>query len=169
MQGVTTPCTLLWGPRDPSHKYTDPLSLHELIPEAEIVRFYACGHFPDVERPEHFAAILIESMAKNTELTQSVAEPSGRSPELPCRSLIARRTSGTATSPTRNDMRGLGTARSEAQSLRDAGSRPSAARARRARLTVLLAKASDDGAAVAMSIDAATSTSDLIEFRGDIL
>jgi len=34
---------------------------------------------------------------------------------------------------------------------------------------VLLAKASDDGAAVAMSIDAATSTSDLIEFRGDIL
>ena len=97
---MTTPCTLLWGPRDHSHKFTDPLSLHERVPEAEIVRFDDCGHLPDVEQPERFAAILLESMAKNTELTKSVAEPSGQSLELPCRSLIARRTSGTASSPT---------------------------------------------------------------------
>ena len=57
---------LALGARDHSHTYTDPLLLHELIPEAEIVRFDDCGHFPDVEQPERFAAILIESMAKNT-------------------------------------------------------------------------------------------------------
>ena len=62
--GVTTPCTLLWGTKDHSHKYTDPLSLHELVPSAEIVRFEDCGHFPDVEQPERFAAILMERVAR---------------------------------------------------------------------------------------------------------
>jgi len=48
---------LALGARDHSHKYTDPLLLYELIPEAEIVRFDDCGHLPDVEQPERFAAL----------------------------------------------------------------------------------------------------------------
>lgn len=62
--GVTTPCTLLWGTKDHSHKYTDPRSLHELVPSAEIILIEDCGHFPDVEQPERFASILMERLAR---------------------------------------------------------------------------------------------------------
>jgi pimeloyl-ACP methyl ester carboxylesterase len=66
LSGVATPCTMIWGTKDHSHKYTDPLSLHELVPKAEIVHFEDCGHFPDVEQPERFAAILMEKVAMYT-------------------------------------------------------------------------------------------------------
>ena len=62
LNGVDIPCTMIWGTRDHSHKYTDPLSLIELVPEAEIVRFEDCGHFPDIEQPERFASLLIEKV-----------------------------------------------------------------------------------------------------------
>jgi pimeloyl-ACP methyl ester carboxylesterase len=60
LRGITTPCTMIWGTLDHSHKYTDPLSLHMLVPHAEIVRFEDCGHFPDIEQPARYAAMLIE-------------------------------------------------------------------------------------------------------------
>lgn len=62
LSGVITPCTMIWGERDHSHKYTDPVSLRELVPDAEIVRFEDCGHFPDIEQPERFANLLIEKV-----------------------------------------------------------------------------------------------------------
>ena len=40
------------------------MSLHELVPEAEIVHFQDCGHFPDIEQPERFAVLLIEKVAR---------------------------------------------------------------------------------------------------------
>ncbi len=64
LMGVMAPCTLLWGTKDHSHRYTDSLSLHELVPSAEIIRFEDCGHFPDLEQPERFAAILMESVTR---------------------------------------------------------------------------------------------------------
>ena len=64
LSGVATPCTMIWGAKDHSHKYTDPMSLHELVPKAEIVRFEDCGHFPDIEQPERFAALLMEKVAR---------------------------------------------------------------------------------------------------------
>jgi len=64
LSGVATPCTMIWGAKDHSHKYTDPMSLHELVPKAEIVHFEDCGHFPDIEQPERFAALLIEKVAR---------------------------------------------------------------------------------------------------------
>ena len=63
LAGISTPCTLVWGMKDHSHKYTDPMSLHELIPTAEIIRFEDCGHFPDLEQPERFANLLTERVA----------------------------------------------------------------------------------------------------------
>jgi len=48
---VATPCTMIWGPGDRSHKHTDPMSLLECVPRAEIVRFEDCGHFPELEQP----------------------------------------------------------------------------------------------------------------------
>ena len=64
LSGVATPCTMIWGARDHSHKYTDPMSLHQLVPKAEIVHFEDCGHFPDIEQPERFAALLVERVER---------------------------------------------------------------------------------------------------------
>jgi pimeloyl-ACP methyl ester carboxylesterase len=60
LRGVTARCTMIWGTLDHSHKFTDPLSLHALVPHAEIVRFEDCGHFPDIEQPVRYAAMLVE-------------------------------------------------------------------------------------------------------------
>lgn len=57
------PCTLVWGPRDRSHRHTDPESLRELVPAVEILRFGDCGHFPDLEQPARFASVVLERMA----------------------------------------------------------------------------------------------------------
>lgn len=59
LRGVAVPCTMIWGPVDRSHRHTDPDSLRELVPQAEILRFPDCGHFPDLERPDRFAELLI--------------------------------------------------------------------------------------------------------------
>jgi pimeloyl-ACP methyl ester carboxylesterase len=61
---VTTPLTVVWGTQDRSHKATDPNSLSVSAPHAEIVRFQDCGHFPDVEQPERYAALLLDRVAK---------------------------------------------------------------------------------------------------------
>lgn len=58
--GTTTPCTMIWGEKDHSHRCTDPKTLHECVPQADIVHFQDCGHFPDIEQPERFAELLID-------------------------------------------------------------------------------------------------------------
>ncbi|HEY8101476.1 MAG TPA: alpha/beta hydrolase [Burkholderiaceae bacterium] len=58
--GISTPCTILWGSLDRSHKLTDPKSILELVPHAEVIRFEASGHFPDIEQPERFMQVLVE-------------------------------------------------------------------------------------------------------------
>ncbi len=60
LTGVTIPCTMIWGAKDLSHKDTDPASLLRCVPHADIVHFQDCGHFPDIEQPTRFAAILLE-------------------------------------------------------------------------------------------------------------
>lgn len=70
LNGVATPCTMIWGDRDHSHRHTDPKSLLGCVPHAEIVRFQDCGHFPDIERPERYAAMLLERVT-------GYAKPSG--------------------------------------------------------------------------------------------
>lgn len=61
--GVAVPCTLVWGPKDRSHRHTVPESLREIAPHAAIVPFADCGHFPDLEQPERFAALLLSEDA----------------------------------------------------------------------------------------------------------
>jgi pimeloyl-ACP methyl ester carboxylesterase len=62
LAGVNVPCTMLWGDSDRSHRYTDPTSLHSLVPGAEILRFEDCGHFPDIEQPARFAAVVLRKV-----------------------------------------------------------------------------------------------------------
>lgn len=64
LSDVATPLTVIWGTEDRSHKPTDPNSLCKSVPHAEVVQFQDCGHFPDIEKPERYAAILLEKMAK---------------------------------------------------------------------------------------------------------
>jgi pimeloyl-ACP methyl ester carboxylesterase len=61
---VTTPLTVVWGTQDRSHQFTDPDSLSAIAPHADVVRFPDCGHFPDVEQPERYAAPLLARVAK---------------------------------------------------------------------------------------------------------
>lgn len=63
LRGVGVPCSLIWGPKDRSHRHTDPESLRELVPAVEIQRFTDCGHFPELEQPERFAAHLLARTA----------------------------------------------------------------------------------------------------------
>lgn len=60
---VATPCTLLWGERDRSHRKTDPRSLNDCAPGAEIIRFPKLGHFPDLEQPSNYAELLMAHVA----------------------------------------------------------------------------------------------------------
>ena len=64
LKEVAKPCTMIWGTKDYSHRHTDPTSLRSLVPQAEIVYFQDCGHFPDIEQHERFAAILIERVMR---------------------------------------------------------------------------------------------------------
>jgi pimeloyl-ACP methyl ester carboxylesterase len=59
LHGVTTPCTLVWGALDHSHKYTQPQSLRDCAAQADILQFDDCGHFPDIEQPARYAALLL--------------------------------------------------------------------------------------------------------------
>lgn len=61
-KNIKTPCTMVWGGQDRSHKRTDPNSLLALVPQAEIVTFDDCGHFPDIEQPGRFASILFNRL-----------------------------------------------------------------------------------------------------------
>jgi pimeloyl-ACP methyl ester carboxylesterase len=58
------PCTLVWGKLDRSHRATPPESLRDCLPQAEIVEFGDCGHFPDLEQPQRYAQEIIGHMEK---------------------------------------------------------------------------------------------------------
>lgn len=61
-----TPCTMLWGSMDRSHRATSAQSLLDCVPHANIIHFQDCGHFPDLERPERYAYLLGEHMARHS-------------------------------------------------------------------------------------------------------
>jgi pimeloyl-ACP methyl ester carboxylesterase len=61
-EGINTPCTLVWGGMDRSHKPTPLGSFRAHLPDAEIVVFDDCGHFPEIEQPERFAALLLSNL-----------------------------------------------------------------------------------------------------------
>lgn len=63
LYGVKTPATLLWGDADRSHQHTRAESLLELLPQASVKHFRNCGHFPDLEQPERYAEIALNTLA----------------------------------------------------------------------------------------------------------
>lgn len=64
IDNLSTPCTLLWGGSDRTHRGTDPDSLRDCAKDVQIERFDALGHFPDLEQPERFAERLLAQVAR---------------------------------------------------------------------------------------------------------
>jgi len=62
---LNTPCAMVWGCVDRSHRETDAHSLLDCVEHAEILKFEDCGHFPDVEQPERYVDFLIKHMDKH--------------------------------------------------------------------------------------------------------
>lgn len=62
LAGVAQPCTLVWGTQDRSHRATRADSLRDCVPQARLVSFEDCGHFPDLEQPGRYAGLLLDHM-----------------------------------------------------------------------------------------------------------
>jgi len=58
LNGIEVPTLLVWGNKDWSHKHTNFSSIREHVPHCEIHEFDGCGHFPYLEQPKAFAALL---------------------------------------------------------------------------------------------------------------
>ena len=50
------------GP-DRSHRRADPQAILRDVPQAEVIQFDDCGHFPDLENPQRFAQILLAQVS----------------------------------------------------------------------------------------------------------
>lgn len=61
LNGIDVPTTMVWGNKDWSHKNTNFVSLRDHVPHCEIHEFDGCGHFPYLEQPKAFAALLREA------------------------------------------------------------------------------------------------------------
>ena len=57
---VRQPAMVIWGEADRSHRKTDKASTLTLLPGAREERFEKAGHFPELEEPERFAAVVRE-------------------------------------------------------------------------------------------------------------
>ncbi len=68
------PALVLWGRNDRSHATTDRHSSLRHVPGARLVELDQCGHFPDLEQPEQFAALVQEFLASLP------ADEAGRAP-----------------------------------------------------------------------------------------
>lgn len=53
---LSVPTAIVWGARDRTHRRSDPVNA---FPGAELIRFEQCGHSPDLEAPQAFAAWLL--------------------------------------------------------------------------------------------------------------
>ncbi len=62
LNGVKQPVTMLWGDRDRSHRRTRADSLLDLLPQADIIHFPECGHFPDLEQPQRYIDIALATL-----------------------------------------------------------------------------------------------------------
>lgn len=51
------PHAVAWGPRDRTHKRSDPAAAY---PGATLVRFEQCGHSPELEAPQRFVSWLLD-------------------------------------------------------------------------------------------------------------
>lgn len=56
IRGVQCPTLTIHGDRDFSHKHTDFRSITDEIPQAQVITFQGCGHFPNLERHSEYVS-----------------------------------------------------------------------------------------------------------------
>ncbi len=61
LSDIEVPTTMVWGNKDWTHRDTKFESLREHVPHCEIHEFADCGHFPNLEQPKAFAALIRET------------------------------------------------------------------------------------------------------------
>jgi len=61
LSDIEVPTTMVWGNKDWSHRNTSFESLRVHVPHCEIHEFAGCGHFPNLEQPREFAALIRET------------------------------------------------------------------------------------------------------------
>ncbi|MGH8528586.1 MAG: alpha/beta fold hydrolase [Nevskiales bacterium] len=62
LSGVKQPTMLLWGDADRSHKHTRAETLLDLLPQANVIHFPECGHFPDLEQPQRYTELALAAL-----------------------------------------------------------------------------------------------------------
>lgn len=62
LRALDVPATLVWGAADRSHRHTDPETLRAHLPQLRIVRYEDCGHFPELEAPQRYAALVLDTL-----------------------------------------------------------------------------------------------------------
>jgi pimeloyl-ACP methyl ester carboxylesterase len=55
LRGVQCPTLAIHGDRDFSHRGTDFRAITALVPQAQVVAFAGCGHFPNLEHSSEYA------------------------------------------------------------------------------------------------------------------
>ncbi|EWT02641.1 hydrolase [Intrasporangium oryzae NRRL B-24470] len=77
--GAPIPTLVVWGTRDRMIPVGHANRAHEVFPDARVVLFEGAGHFPHLEQPERFSAVLDEFIATGT--TPPGARPEGQPSE----------------------------------------------------------------------------------------
>ena len=58
IHGVKCPTLAVHGDSDFSHKHTDFRSITDHIPQAQVIAFQGCGHFPNLERRSEYVDLV---------------------------------------------------------------------------------------------------------------
>ena len=72
--GLVVPTLVIWGTRDRMIPVGHANRAQEVFPEARVVLFEGAGHFPHLEQPERFSAVLDEFIASDGSPEGSRAE-----------------------------------------------------------------------------------------------
>lgn len=62
---LEVPALVIWGKQDRSHKETSSGSTRKHVPHAELIEFFECGHFTELEQPRKFAVAVAPFVAQN--------------------------------------------------------------------------------------------------------
>lgn len=58
--GATHPTLMIYGDADFSHRHTDFTGLTDTVPQAKMIKYEGCGHFPNLERTNDYTAHLTQ-------------------------------------------------------------------------------------------------------------
>ena len=62
LAAVTQPALAFWGGADRSHKKSRAASVTDFVPQARLVRWDDCGHFPELEQPRRWSELVLQQL-----------------------------------------------------------------------------------------------------------